>query len=103
MKNLIFSLNAVLPLVFLMFLGGFLRKINIFDKDFLNKANNFVFKVLFPVFLFNNIYASKVSEEINLKFIIFVVIISIAFVGILILIIPKYEKDNRNRGVFEKI
>lgn len=99
MKNLIFSLNAVLPLVFLMFLGGFLRKINIFDKDFLNKANNFVFKVLFPVFLFNNIYASKVSEEINLKFIIFVVIISIAFVGILVAIIPKYEKDNRNRGV----
>ena len=99
MDNLIFSLNVILPLVILMFLGAFLRKINIFDKDFLNKANNFIFKVLYPFFLFNNIYASKASEEINLKFIIFVVIISIAIVGILVVIIPKYEKDNKNRGV----
>ncbi|NLA14643.1 MAG: AEC family transporter, partial [Tissierellia bacterium] len=99
MENLIFSLNAVLPLVFLMLLGAFLRKINVFDKDFLEKANKFIFKVLFPFFLFNNIYASKITEGIDSKFIIFVVIISIAVVGLLIVIIPKYEKDNKNRGV----
>jgi predicted permease len=99
MENLIFSLNAVLPLVFLMLLGAFLRKINVFDEDFLGKANKFIFKVLFPFFLFNNIYSSKISEEIDSNFIIFVVIISIAVVGLLIVIIPKYEKDNKNRGV----
>jgi predicted permease len=99
MENLIFSLNAVLPLVFLMLLGAFLRKINVFDKDFLEKANKFIFKVLFPFFLFNNIYSSKITEGIDSKFIIFVVIISIAVVGLLIVIIPKYEKDNKNRGV----
>lgn len=82
-----------------MFLGAFLRKIEIFDEDFLNKANRFTFKVLLPVLLFNNIYTSNVSEEINLNFILFAVIIVIVTVGILIAAVPKFEKDDRNRGV----
>ena len=99
MDNLIFSLNVVLPLLLLMFLGAFLRRINIFDKDFLTKTDKFAFNVLFPVLLFNNIYSSNISEEINPLFIIFFVIIALAVIGILLIVIPKYEKDNRNRGV----
>ncbi len=71
MDNFIFSLNVVLPLVFLMFIGSFLRRINIFDEDFLRKLNKITYCVLLPVLLFNNIYTSKVSGEIDLKFIIF--------------------------------
>ncbi len=99
MENLIFSLNAVLPLVFLIFLGAFLRKINIFDEIFLKKMNIFAFKVLLPILLFNNIYTASVSEEINLKFLVFVVIMAILIIGILLVIVPKYEKSNKNRGV----
>ena len=99
MDNLLFSLNVVLPLVLLMFLGTFLRKIKIFDKDFLKKTNKFAFKVLLPVLLFNNIYNSKISEEINLKFIIFAVSIVLVTIGIMFIVVPKLEKDNRNRGV----
>lgn len=99
MDNLLFSFNVVLPLVLLMFLGAFLRKVNIFDKDFLKKTNKFTFKVLLPVLLFNNIYTSKISEDINLQFIMFAVIICLVIIGILIIVIPKIEKDNRNRGV----
>ena len=41
MDNLIFSLNVVLPLVLMMFLGTFLRKIKIFDEKclFFSGAN----------------------------------------------------------------
>ncbi len=99
MDNFIFSLNVVLPLVFLMFIGSFLRRINIFDEDFLRKLNKITYCVLLPVLLFNNIYTSKVSGEIDLKFIIFFVILALAVIGILLIVIPKYEKDNRNRGV----
>lgn len=99
MDNFIFSLNVVLPLVLLMFLGTFLRKIKIFDKDFLRKANNFAFKVLLPVLLFNNIYNSEISEEVSLKFIIFAISIVLVTIGIMFIIVPKLEKDNRNRGI----
>jgi len=97
--NLIFSFNVVLPLVLLMFLGAFLRKIKIFDKDFLKKTNNFAFKVLLPVLLFNNIYNSEISEEISLHIIIFAISIVLATIGIMFIVVPKLEKDNRNRGV----
>jgi len=97
--NLIFSLNVVLPLVLLMFLGTFLRRIKIFDKDFLKKANNFAFKVLLPVLLFNNIYISEISEDISLKFIAFAISIVLVTIGIMFIIVPKLERDNRNRGV----
>lgn len=82
-----------------MFLGTFLRKIKIFDKDFLRKANNFAFKVLLPVLLFNNIYNSEISEEVSLKFIIFAISIVLVTIGIMFIIVPKLEKDNRNRGI----
>jgi predicted permease len=99
MDNFIFSLNVVLPLVFLMFIGSFLRIINIFDEDFLRKLNKITYCVLLPVLLFNNIYSSTLSGEIDLKFIIFFVVLALAVIGILLIVIPKYEKDNRNRGV----
>lgn len=99
MDNLIFSLNVVLPLVLLMFLGAFLRKIKIFDKDFLKKSNNFAFKVLLPFLLFNNIYNSEISKKINLQFIIFAISIVLITIGIMFIIVPKLEKDKRNIGV----
>lgn len=99
MNNFIFSLNVVLPLVLLMFLGAFLRMVNIFDEEFLKKMNNFAFKILLPILLFNNIYNSEVSEEVNINFIIFSVIIIFITIGILFIIVPKFEKDNKNRGV----
>ncbi len=99
MDNLIFSLNVVLPLLLLMFLGTFLRKIKIFDKYFLKKTNNFAFSVLLPVLLFNNIYNSEISEEVNLQFILFAISIVLLTIGIMFIIVPKFEKDNRNRGV----
>jgi predicted permease len=82
-----------------MFIGSFLRRINIFDEDFLRKLNKITYCVLLPVLLFNNIYSSTLSGEIDLKFIIFFVVLALAVIGILLIVIPKYEKDNRNRGV----
>ena len=99
MNNLIFSLNVVLPLVILMFLGLFLRKIKIFDEDFLKKLNSFTFKVLLPILLFNNIYTGQVSEKVDLFYVLFAVILVLGTIAILFIIIPKYEKDIKNRGV----
>lgn len=99
MENLIFSINAVLPIFLLMCLGTFLRKIKIFDKEFIEKGNYYAFHVLLPTLVFNNIYQSKVSEDINIELIIFAVCIVLISVGIMFLIVPKFVKDNKNRGI----
>ena len=49
MENLIFSLNATMPIFFLMLLGVFFRKIGILEENMVNGLNQFVFKVTLPV------------------------------------------------------
>jgi len=98
-ENLIFSLTVVSPIFLLMCLGAFLKKVKIFDGDFLVKANNFAFKALLPTLLFNNIYKSQISEEVNIKLIIFAVSIVLVTIGTMFIIVPKFEKDNKNRGI----
>lgn len=99
MDNIIFSINVVLPMFLLMSLGTFLKKINIIDEKFLKTANSFTFKVLLPTLLFYNIYNSNISESFNGKLVLFAVITLFILIAVLLIIIPKLEKDNRNRGV----
>lgn len=99
MENLIFSINVVLPICLLMILGVFFRRIRLFDEGFLKKANNFTFNVLLPLLLFNNIYKSSISDAVNIKLIIFAISIILSIVGLMFIIVPKLEKDTRNRGI----
>jgi len=98
-ENLIFSINVVLPMFLIMCLGVFLRKINIFDEKFLKTANTFTFKVLLPTLLFYNIYTSNLSDSFNGKLVLFAVSTVIITIALLFVIVPKFEKDNKNRGV----
>ena len=41
MENLIFSLNATLPIFLTMILGGFFRKVGIMDSAFVAKAKKY--------------------------------------------------------------
>ena len=47
-----FSCNAILPIVLLVVLGYFLKRLKVFDDAFLNKANSIVFKIFLPFLLF---------------------------------------------------
>ncbi|WP_295765090.1 AEC family transporter, partial [uncultured Holdemanella sp.] len=52
MENLLFSLNATIPIFLLMVVGYFLNKINVLDDVLVSKLNAFVFKVSLPLLLF---------------------------------------------------
>ena len=45
MDNLVFSLNATVPIFLMMILGLFFNKIGWMDEEFANKMNKFVFRV----------------------------------------------------------
>lgn len=48
MDNLVFSLNATVPIFLMMILGLFFNKIGWMDEEFANKMNKFVFRVPLP-------------------------------------------------------
>lgn len=71
MDNLIFCLNATVPIFLLMILGLILKKIGWTDDVFAEKMNEFVFLVPLPVLLFEDLATVDFAEVWNLKFVLF--------------------------------
>ncbi|MBQ1286341.1 MAG: AEC family transporter, partial [Lachnospiraceae bacterium] len=57
-SNLVFALNATIPLFVMIALGYFLKRVNILTDGFLAAANKFNFTITLPVLLFTDL-ASK--------------------------------------------
>lgn len=99
MDNLIFSLNATVPIFLLMLLGLFFRKIGWIDEEFASKMNKFVFLVPLPVLVFEDLATVDFSQVWNLKFVLFcfcVTFLSIAIAAGVSLL----WKDRSIRGEF---
>ena len=99
MENLIFALNATMPVFLMMVLGYLLKKLNWIDEEFASKMNSFVFHVPLPVLVFKDLATVDFIEVWDTKFVVFcfvATLLSILFaVGISLL-----WKDNSIRGEF---
>ena len=85
MNDLLFSLNATVPIFLVVALGYFLRQIHFFEGTFLDTVSRVVFNIALPVSLFNSVYTSDISAAFNGPLIGFTVsgIIVAAALGIL--------------------
>lgn len=99
MQNFIVTVNVILPTFIMMGLGYFLKKIKLFDNNTLKTMNNITFKTFLPLLLFYNVYNTDIREGFNPSFMIFAggsIIISFLLIWI---IISRFEKDNKKKGV----
>lgn len=71
MDNLIFSLNATIPVFLMMVLGYVVHKIGWLDDDFASKLNKFVFVVPLPVLLFSDLATVDFSKMWDTRFVLF--------------------------------
>lgn len=71
MDNLVFCLNATVPIFLLMILGLVFKKIGWIDDIFAEKMNKFVFLVPLPVLVFEDLATVDFAEVWNLKFVLF--------------------------------
>ncbi len=62
MENLLFTLNAILPIILPILLGYGLKRMHFFSENFLTEANKLVFKILIPILLFSNLYLADLRE-----------------------------------------
>lgn len=99
MNNLYLAVSVVFPLFCMMALGYFLKAISIFNDLFLKQLNGLCFRVFLPLVLFINIYQSDFFELFSAKLILFAVILVVVSFILLMIIIPKIEPENNNRGV----
>ncbi len=98
LANFIIAVNAVVPLFLLILLGMAARNLHLLTDVELNHVNGAIFKVMFPLMMFYNIYSSDISESFDLGYICFSVVMTLVvyFLGLAVALLV--EKDNRSRG-----
>ncbi|WP_369714721.1 AEC family transporter [Leptotrichia sp. HSP-536] len=99
MKELIFCLNATMPVFLLMLLGYVFRKVGVMDLGFADKTNRFVFLALLPMLLFKELSLSDFSAIWDLKYLLFCFFAT--FFSIMIMCVTSaFLRDKSIRGEF---
>lgn len=86
MRNFIFSLNATLPIFFVMMLGYFFRRTGVISESLAAGMNSFVFKIALPVNLFAELYTVDFFSVWDTSFVLFCFFATLACVGIAVLL-----------------
>ena len=99
MENLIFSLNATVPVFLMMILGIVFRQIGWIDEVFAAKMNQFVFRVSLPAVLFIDLASVDFVEAWDPKFVLFC--FAVTFLCILVsALLSLLLKERTLRGEF---
>lgn len=95
-----FSFNGVFPLILIVSLGLFLKRIHIYDDTFIQQANRFCFLVAFPLQLFYNIYHIDFNNKPDGLLILFIICSITILVVLLSIIVPCLMSDKTKQGAF---
>lgn len=76
MENLLFSLNATIPIFLVMFVGWILKQKGMFDDNFISVSNKFNFNVTLPILLFQDMSNSNIREKMDIKFVLYCAIVT---------------------------
>lgn len=99
MNNLIFSLQATVPIFLLIVLGYFLHKIHWIDDDFAKKMNIFAFQMCLPVLVFQDLAQQDFSKAWNPKYVLFCFVATFLSIGISY-VLSLFLKDRSLNGEF---
>ena len=76
MENLIYSLNATIPIFLVMVLGYLFYKGKLLNDNFVSVANKFVFQVALPVMLFCDLRTMDLEENFSWPFVGFCFVVT---------------------------
>lgn len=97
LTNLIFSLNATMPLFIMMVLGFWLKKINFLDEHSTKKINQLVFKVFLPALLFIDLAKEDFVAIWDTKMVVFCFVVTVLSI-LIASIISLLSKNKADRG-----
>jgi len=100
LSNLSYSVNAVLPIFLLVVVGAFLNRFNKVNAQFTEIADWLVFKVGLPIMLFLEVAKSTVSDGLDMKLIVFLVISVTCSFFMTSLLVSLVIRDRTKRGAF---
>ncbi len=98
MDSLIFAVNAVAPIVFIVAIGYALGRIGVVSESFAKTANKLVFHLFLPCLLFLNIYKIDSLKEIELGYMLYVFLALVIIFAVSIPLVVWLTPDHRRRG-----
>lgn len=98
-ENLIFCLNATMPIFCTMILGYIFRQIGLMDESFVKKMNRFVFKAALPMLLLEEMWEADFGSLWDGRFVGFCIGVTVVSVLVCILL-SRLIKDRNIRGEF---
>lgn len=96
-ENLMFSLNATVPVFMMMVFGWFVHKVKLLDERSTAQINKFVFRTLLPALLFMDLSTADFRAVWDTKFVVFCITTTLISVGIACLY-SLLNKDKCERG-----
>ena len=103
MEAFIFAVNAVLPIMLLVFLGYGLKRIGFIPAAFAPMANKLVFRVFLPVTLFLNVYGISADMSIGIGYILYAMVTVFVFFGLGNLLVVLVTKGNRRAPLLQSV
>ena len=95
MENLMFSLNATVPIFLVMVIGYLLKNINLLDEPFIKTLNSFNFKITLPALVFKDIAGSDFSKVWDTKYVLFCFLVTLLSIVLIWMISSKvYHKQD---------
>ena len=100
MENLIFSLNATIPIFLVMVIGYILKNMKFLDEPFVKTLNSFNFKITLPVLLFRDIAGSDFLEVWDGKYVLFCFLVTLFCIAFTWIITSKVYHKKDQAGEF---
>ena len=99
MSNLIYSINATLPIFLLIILGKVLKTTKIINDEFTKTADRYVFRIALPALLFSDLTENNVGSAFDGKYVLFCFSVTIFSIAVLWGLTEKFMK-NEEQGAF---
>lgn len=100
MEQLLFSLNATVPIFLIMVVGYVLRRVKVVDEPFVKTLNSFNYKVTLPVLLFRDIAESDFYSVWDTKYVCFCFLVTLISISAIWILAGLLYKDRAHLGEF---
>lgn len=100
LDNFMYSINATMPVFLVMLLGWQLKKIGFLTDEFVSVADKLVFKVALPVMVFQDIAGTDLSEDFDMRFVLFCFLGTCAFFFVTWFLAELFIRDKHMIGSF---
>ena len=99
LDTLLFALNAILPIVLVIFLGYFLKIKGFLEESWFRKGNKLIFRICLPCLLFVNVYNITSIADIDWSVVLYSEVVVLLWAAVGFFLAKRVIGEERQKGV----